>query len=311
VALLVAAGNRLLDRLPPNRWLYRRQLFRGLEWTDVDLPLPESCAGLDGFRAVFLSDLHLGSFLTEADMVRLLEMASARDPDVVLFGGDLVHTRPREIEAWRRPLAGLRAPHGVFAVPGNHERFRGIDVEVWRRRMGEFGVEVLMNRGVRLSRDGASLWLAGVDDLTEGAPDLDRALLGRRAGEPTLLLSHHPDLFPHAAAADVDLTLSGHTHGGQIAPFGWMPVRHSELGFHQGLFERDGSSLYVGRGIGAVILPLRIGSRPEVPVVGCRVRPGQTAATAAFGARTVDDGGSCGDRREIHEPAPVSRPERD
>src|SRR5690606_3901908 len=132
------------------------------------------------------------------------------------------------------------------------------------------GVQVLCNRGVRLARGRASLWLCGVDDLTEGRPDVDAALAGRDAGEPCVMLSHHPDLFPEIAERGVDLTLSGHTHGGQIAPFGLVPIRHSAHGYDRGAFARDGSRLYVGRGIGAVILPLRIGAAPELPIITLR-----------------------------------------
>jgi predicted MPP superfamily phosphohydrolase len=128
-------------------------------------------------------------------------------------------------------------------------------------------VRVLTNVGVRLQRDGATLWLCGVDDLTEGEPDLRAALHGREEGEPAVLLSHHPDFFFEAAAADVDLTLSGHTHGGQIRIGGWAPLHHSRLGYQKGWYEMEGCRLYVGRGVGVTLLPLRIGAPPEIPML--------------------------------------------
>ena len=121
---------------------------------------------------------------------------------------------------------------------------------------------------------GASLWVAGVDDLTEGEPRLTQALDGRHPAEPALLLSHHPDCFFAASQMSVDLTLSGHTHGGQINFFGWSPIRHSRLGYHAGLYAERGCRLYVGRGVGATVIPLRVGAPPEIPLLRFLVEGG-------------------------------------
>jgi predicted MPP superfamily phosphohydrolase len=136
----------------------------------------------------------------------------------------------------------------------------------------QHGVQVLLNRGCRVQHGDGSLWLCGVDDLTEGAPDLAAALHGRRCGEPAVLLSHHPDFFFEAAAVDVDLQLSGHTHGGQIRIGGWAPIHHSRFGYERGWFSENGCRLYVGRGVGATFLPLRIDAPPEIPLVTLRCR---------------------------------------
>jgi len=128
-------------------------------------------------------------------------------------------------------------------------------------------VRVLMNRGQRLEFGGRSLWLCGVDDLTEGRPDLDAALRGRRADEPTVLISHHPDVFRVASRAGVDLQLSGHTHGGQIRLLGWSPYHHSRLGYEAGLYRHGRGQLFVSRGAGVSLLPLRIGTRAEVSLL--------------------------------------------
>ncbi len=267
VARAVAACNRALDVVPPLRAVYRAQLERSLAWTRLEWVVPDVYRGLAGFTAAFLSDIHLGSYLTADDLARLCEQVSARRPDVVLIGGDTVHTRSREIDALVEPLSRLRAPCGVFAVPGNHERYPGIDLGHWCERLAELGIEVMLDRGVRIERGGASLWLAGVDDLTEGWPDVERAFAGRRSGEPALVMSHHPDLFPELAGHPPVFVFSGHTHGGQLAPFGWILMRHSSRGLHRGLHVEGDARLYVGRGVGASILPLRIGATPEVPVL--------------------------------------------
>jgi predicted MPP superfamily phosphohydrolase len=285
-AYATAAMNRLLDRLPVGRFLHRR-VQRGLCFTPLELPLRAGAENLHGLRIAFLSDLHAGSFMDARDLAALCARVQQLQPHLVLFGGDLINTRERELLLYRDALALLQPPLGVFAVPGNHDLFWGPDIGLWTSFLQEHGVQVLRNRGVRLSWNGQSLWLCGVDDLTEGRPDLQQALDGRYAGEPTILLSHHPDFFFEAAAADVDLTLAGHTHGGQIRLFGRAPVHHSQFGYEQGWFAEGSSRLYVGRGVGVTVLPLRIGAPPELPIVTLVARtavapePAREAAAAA------------------------------
>ncbi|MBL8737829.1 MAG: metallophosphoesterase [Planctomycetes bacterium] len=284
VATMVAAANRLLDRLPPLHWLQRRIRSR-TELTELELPLRPGVAGLDGLRLAFVSDVHAGSFCTAADLCQLFDKVMAARPDVVLLGGDLINTREREILLFEPALRTLRPRLGVYAVPGNHDHFFGPDIGLWRAFLERHGVQVLENRGVRLEHEGGSLWLCGVDDLTEGTPDLAGALAGRRPGETAVLLSHHPDFFFEAAAVDVDLQLSGHTHGGQIRIGGWAPIHHSRFGYERGWFVENDCRLYVSRGTGVTVLPLRIDAPPEVPIVTlrtvARTAPRRTAATLA------------------------------
>jgi predicted MPP superfamily phosphohydrolase len=285
----LAALNRLLDRLPVGRTLHRR-IQHALAVSELPFACARGGAGLDGLRIAFLTDLHAGSFMDASDLCRVMERVAAAEPHLVLFGGDLINTREREILLYRDALRLLRPELGVFAVPGNHDHFWGSDIGLWTAFLREHGVQVLLNRGVRIERNGASLWLCGVDDLTEGAPDLRAALDGRRPDEPALLLSHHPDFFFEAAAAGVDLTLSGHTHGGQIRIGSWAPIHHSRFGYERGWFAEGDSRLYVSRGIGVTVLPLRIGAPPEIPVFAfASARPagavdGQEAARASASA---------------------------
>lgn len=277
VAIATALVNRGLDLLPIGHWLHRR-IARRLELTELTLTLRPGAEALDGLRLAFVSDVHAGSFLRENDLAALFDRIAAVSPDLVLFGGDLINTREREILLFRGPLARLRPRHGMFAVPGNHDHFFGPDIGLWQSFLQDHGVEVLLNRGRRIEHGGGSLWLCGVDDLTEGEPDLDAALRGRRDGEPTVLLSHHPDFFFEAATAAVDLQLSGHTHGGQIRIAGWAPIHHSRLGYERGWFDDNGCRLYVGRGVGVTFLPLRIDAPPEVPVITLRCRAPEAVA---------------------------------
>ena len=263
------ALNRGLYRSPIGRWL-RERLETGRVFERVELGLARGGPGLDGLRIVFLSDLHLGCFATEADVAQLCSQVAAAEPDLVCLGGDLVHARPDDLEQIGEALGCLSPRLGIFAVPGNHDRYADPSLGRWRPYLERRGVEVLVNEGRRLRADGDSLWLGGVDDLSQGVPDLEAALAGLREEEPALLLSHHPDLFHESASVGVDLTLSGHTHAGQITWFGRAFTRHTRLGLWRGHFERDGAQLYVGRGAGTGGLPLRIHAPGELSLITLR-----------------------------------------
>lgn len=264
-ARVAAAVNRAFDRLPAGRWLHARAQ-RSLEVHHVEIELRRGEVGLDGLTIAFLSDLHAGSCMDADDLARIFERVMRLSPDLVCLGGDLINTREREIEFFAQPLQILRPPLGVFAVPGNHDHFFGAGIDRWRERLASFGVRVLCNEGVCLARDGASLFLSGVDDLTEATPDLATALAGWNGSDPVVLLSHHPDFFFEAAAVGVDLTLSGHTHGGQVKVFG-KAICHSQFGWLQGRQQAAGQLLYVSRGVGTTVLPIRYNAPPEVPVL--------------------------------------------
>jgi predicted MPP superfamily phosphohydrolase len=187
--------------------------------------------------------------------------------------GDLIDHERYELLWLGEGLRALRASEAVVAVPGNHDYYADPDLTDFRRVIEKGGVIPLWNRGMRVQRGSTSLWVAGIDDLTAGEPDLEAALSGLREDEPALLLSHHPDLFCEAAYAGVDLTLAGHTHGGQITWFGQalLPRKHhTQFGYWQGRHQADGAQLLVGRGVGVSMLPLRVAAAPEVLLIELR-----------------------------------------
>jgi predicted MPP superfamily phosphohydrolase len=241
-----------------------------LELPRVEVPLRRGGPGLAGLTIALLTDLHIGCAMGEGELQALCTRLAGIGPDLVCLAGDLINTREREIRALARPLARLDPPLGIYAVPGNHDHFYGRGIARWGATLEEQGVRVLANRGVRLERGGDTLWLAGVDDLTEGEPDLAAALEGSDPAEPVVLLSHHPDFFFEAAAVAVELTLAGHTHGGQVNLGRFRPFRHTRFGWWQGMFEEVGCRLYVSRGVGTTLLPLRIAAPPEVPLLTLR-----------------------------------------
>jgi len=251
------------------RRLYERQLRRtlGLPTVSVDLV---GAHGLTGLKIALVSDLHAGSYLGATALEAVAQRVSALEPDLVCLPGDLINSRPEELGLLPGFLRALRAPLGVFAVPGNHDHTWCPDMAQWVGAIEATGVRVLLNRGTRLSFGDSTIWLAGVDDYAEGAVDLERALDGRRLGEPCVLLAHQPDFFAESLRADVDLTLSGHTHGGQVRVGSWAPMRHTRFDWLDGHFEIGGRHLVVSRGIGATLLPLRLGAPPEVPILTIR-----------------------------------------
>ena len=265
VARVVHVVNAVLARTPLGAFL-RRRLWRALEVRRTAIPLEGPRAGAlgAGLDVAFLSDLHAGFYMTGPDLLELAERTRALQPDVICLGGDLVEQQPRDPAALEAFLRALRAPLGVFAVLGNHEYYPRGELESWSRLLERCGVRLLCNAGARVSTGSGSFWIAGVDDLTEGEPDLAAALSGRAPDEPALVLSHHPDLFVEAPAHDVDLQLSGHTHGGQVVLGDWEPLVHSHFGWTSGHAQSGTSHLYVGNGAGVTLAPIRIGAPPEI-----------------------------------------------
>lgn len=236
----------------------------------VRLPLAGLDPALEGYRIVFMSDLHRNGYVPLSLIERAVERANALQPDLIVLGGDYVRGRADAARELTPVLERLYAPHGVYAVLGNHDRWS--DPDLIREALRQAGVRVLLNEGVTLAREGAPLYLAGLDDAWSGVPGLPAALAGAPRGAPIILAAHEPDLadrfIPQAAALGkpLALQLSGHSHGGQVRlPFIGAPVL-PYLGrtYDLGLYRIEGAWLYVTSGVGYAGPPLRLGCRPEV-----------------------------------------------
>ena len=237
---------------------------------EVPLALPTLPAPLDGLRIVQLTDLHCGRFAPERRVDEWVDQANALQPDLIALTGDFIAWGPTYVEPVARSLGRLRARRGVFACMGNHDYFGAGEPLV--RALEGHGITVLRNRWQAL---GDGVIVAGVDDQWTRRHDLDAALRGIPADAFTLLLCHDPKLFPDIAGAGVPLTLSGHTHAGQLAvPF--MP--HLNLAaligrYTSGIYREGDSTLYVGAGLGTTGPPVRIGTRSELPLFTLRRLP--------------------------------------
>lgn len=227
----------------------------------IDL-LPEA---FRGFRIVQLTDIHHGVFLPGPMLRHVVSLANSLEPDIVAVTGDFVTYSSAYIEPVAEILSGLRSRHGTYAVLGNHD-FR-VGADQIAESLENNGIEVLRNSHVHLRRKGQSLYIAGIDDLLYKA-DLDRALRGIPQKAPTILLSHNPGIIGAASRAGVQLVLAGHTHGGQVnIPFlGNIWGRSEEqLRFKVGWGRLGKTQIYVSRGIGTIVLPLRYRCPAEIP----------------------------------------------
>jgi predicted MPP superfamily phosphohydrolase len=224
---------------------------------------------LDGFRIVHLSDIHHSPFTGTRQIERAIETTNSLEPDIIALTGDYV-SHEREYAAPCAELMGrLRARHGVYAVLGNHDHWT--DAALIADLFRSEGICMLINEGMRFEKDGASFWLAGVDDTMVGQEDLPLALAGSSQDEMKLLLAHNPVVLRRAVRAGVDLVLSGHTHGGQVT---WRSEKSASgrprRRLLRGLGRQGNTQIYVTRGLGTVVLPIRYGCPPEVSLLELR-----------------------------------------
>lgn len=224
---------------------------------------------LDGFRIVQLSDVHHGPFSSTEQIERAVQTANRLRPDIIALTGDYISRERHYAAPCAEMLGRLEAKFGVYAVLGNHDHWTdaALITDLFRAE----GITVLINQGVHFEHRGASFWLAGVDDTMVGLEDIPLALAGARKDEMKLLLAHNPIVLRRAARAGVDLVLSGHTHGGQVA----LRSDRSASGrprrrLLKGLGRQGNTQIYVNRGLGTVILPVRYGCPPEVSLLELR-----------------------------------------
>ncbi len=224
---------------------------------------------LDGFRVVHLSDLHYGPLVEPLHLERAIAIANELNPDLIALTGDYISQERAYAAPCAEVVGRLQARHGVFAILGNHDHWT--DATLIADLFSAEGIRMLINEGVRIDARGHSFWLAGVDDTMVGLEDLSLSLAGAQDGEFKLLLAHNPTILRRAARADVDLVLSGHTHGGQVT----LRPEKNRSGrprrrMLRGLGRRANTQIYVTRGLGTVVLPIRYGCPPEVSLLELR-----------------------------------------
>ncbi len=232
----------------------------------LQVPIARLEQGLHGVRVVQISDVHIGPTLDRHFLRRVVEQVNALQPDLIAVTGDLVDGSVRTLRDEVAPLAGLRAPLGVYYVTGNHEYYHG--GAAWASEVARLGLTVLHNAHRVIERAQARLVVAGVTDHEGGRMDPahacrpDLALQGAPQGVPRLLLAHQPRTAFLAQGLEVDLQLSGHTHGGQLFPFMFFVKLQQPV--IRGLATIAGVRVYTSRGTGYWGPPLRLGPAPEI-----------------------------------------------
>ena len=251
----------------------------------VDLPIHNLPARLDGLRIVQLSDIHIGDFMPREEVRRAVAMANELEADIAMLTGDYITGSRDPLEACATELGQLRAPLGVWACNGNHEIYAGVENET-EAVFFHHGMRLLRQQNVELQWRGAKFNLIGVDYQKEFSGLTARALMLPgveglvRRDIPNILLSHNPNSFPKAAELGIELSLAGHTHGGQIqieiVDHRWSPARFITsyvAGLYQlptaTVIEGPGAAaskacLYVNRGLGTIGIPIRLGAQPEI-----------------------------------------------
>ncbi|MCX6469445.1 MAG: metallophosphoesterase [Corynebacteriales bacterium] len=235
--------------------------------TRTTIALDRLPAGFAGTSVALVSDLHAGPSRGVGFVREVVDRINSLRPDMVVLGGDLVDGTVEHVGGDLTPLRDLSAPLGVFAVSGNHE-FYADDGGRWLDLWETLGVTVLRNERTTVTRDGAQIDVAGINDATAPRPyepDLAAALAGRDPNRFVLLLAHQPLQAREASAADVDMQVSGHTHAGQIWPLRYLvPLQQPTV---EGLDTIGDTTIYTTRGAGAWGPPVRVGAPPEISML--------------------------------------------
>jgi hypothetical protein len=242
-----------------------RSALADVETREVEVKLPRLPRALSGLTVVQLTDVHIGPTIGRNFLEHVVEKSNAQKPDAIVITGDLVDGSVEALRHHVEPLAKLRARYGVYFVTGNHEYYSG--AEEWMAELGRLGIRVLRNERVVIGDQAASIDLAGVDDQHahgdgHGA-DYERPFRGRDPERELIVLAHQPSQIARLAAARPGLQISGHTHGGQIWPFGAL-VRLNQP-YIAGLHRHDDlAQIYVSRGTGYWGPPMRLFCPAEI-----------------------------------------------
>ena len=232
--------------------------------------------GLEGLKVVFIGDFHIKPN-QKSRLEYIIKTINEQNPDLILSAGDFVSGHEPQmslpIQEIAQELSTLKPKYGFYAVLGNHDWWQG--GEKAEKILEQNGIVVLGNENRKLNIKGKTLYLAGVEDMNTRDIDLVKAL--KNTNKPTILLTHTPDVFPFITnksnsiiTKSVELTLAGHTHGGQVnIPFIGPLIVPSDYGkkYAQGLIKENGKTMFVTKGIGTSILPMRFNCLPEIVII--------------------------------------------
>jgi predicted MPP superfamily phosphohydrolase len=229
--------------------------------TTASLPVSQLPPALDGLRIGFITDIHHSALVPADDVSAAVQLVRAQRPDLIVLGGDYVTFGDRAyVDPVAELLAPLHAPHGVYAILGNHDNERDMPAALTARH-----IPVLKDARTKLEIRGETLELAGVRFWTRRPDDLARIV--QKATGTVIMLAHDPRRLTEAASLDVGAVLSGHTHGGQVVLPGVGAVARRTFPILAGLGSKGSTSIFVSRGIGTIYVPVRINCPPEVAIL--------------------------------------------
>lgn len=238
----------------------------------VEMALPRLPGVFDGMTIAQISDLHLGPYVTEEHIMKSVQMTNALKPDAIVVTGDLVNSSWRYIQPCTEIISKLDAPLGVYAVLGNHDYWVGF-LNLMVQSVKKSGITLLRNQAVPLTRGRSTIYFVGIDDLWLELANLQRALEGVPNNACKIALMHEPDFADISAQAEIDLQLSGHSHGGQVRlPFIGPLIlpkygeKYAMGSYRVGNFTR----LYTTRGIGVLPPGVRFNCPPEITLLTLR-----------------------------------------
>jgi predicted MPP superfamily phosphohydrolase len=237
--------------------------------SEMKIPIPNLPKDLDGLRIVQVTDVHLSPFLSESEFARAIDMANETRANIALMTGDLISRVGDPLDACLKHLARLRADAGVIGCLGNHEIYTKTEDYV-TLQAARIGIKFLRFESKVFQFGNAEINFAGVDYQMYNKPYLVGAEQLVKPGAFNVMLSHNPDVFPEAASKGYDLTIAGHTHGGQVN----VEILHQNMNvaryytpYVRGLYREVNSSIYVSSGIGTIGVPVRIGAPPEISLI--------------------------------------------
>lgn len=266
-----------------------------IEVTHKKIPIPGLKPQFEGFRILHVSDIHVGTWISQSQLQDVVDLVNAQDADLIVHTGDFVGVQKTGsfYHAWRESrrngtaihspeaerlfstsipaVAKMQAKFGAITVLGNHEHW--VDADVARQYLKEYNIRLLENSSELITIDGVSINFAGVGDLWEGEQDLVKAFAGTppASAAPRIVLSHNPDFAddPQVPKNKVSFMLSGHTHGGQVtipglgAPL--LPIKNRR--YAKGLVDTEWGWIYITKGVGCTTPPIRLFTRPEIAVL--------------------------------------------
>jgi|GEM_PF-1090078 len=237
---------------------------------------PNLPSGLEGLKIAHISDIHSGIYMNPSQIQEIFEIVNSLDPNLTVITGDMVDTHESEIPGIRDTVDMLKTDYGVFGCPGNHDHYASINGLM--SALSDKPVTLLRNQTRNFVINGEPISLLGIDDAGEAGrnfDDLDLAIAGANPDAFKILLSHRPHKFDDAIKHDINLTLSGHTHGGQIGfdfgPFELYPIDLFQK-YSRGHYQKGEHQLYVNVGVGLVGAPIRL-VRPEITEITLTSRP--------------------------------------